>query len=194
MELNKLNQQLEKLNNPESSINEKYNVLNWIAENTNDVDIAKLIENGVVQNIHFESALLFDVYHFDYRFYEMAHQLFPTKLKNNDETDKFSINQTEQMIDFAISYVRNNTQDELEKYLKSKIPNVDKFDLAEYINSLETFMNKIQCWFSNHYYCPELPTEIYINEFKERIVNEKVIFISFGLLEEDGACYNDGYC
>lgn len=55
-------------------------------------------------------------------------------------------------------------------------------------------MNKIQCWFSNGYYCPELPTEVYINEFKERIVNEMAIFISFGLLEEDGACYDDGYC
>ena len=65
-----LNQQLEKLNNPELSIDEKYNVLNWIAENTNDVDIAKSIENGVIQNIHFESALLFNIYHFDYRFYE----------------------------------------------------------------------------------------------------------------------------
>ena len=138
-----LNQQLEKLNNPELSIDEKYNVLNWIAENTNDVDIAKLIENGVVQNIHFESALLFDIYNFDYRFYEMVYQLFTTKLKNNDTADKFSINQIEQMIDFAISYVRNHTQDELKKYLKSKIPNVDEFDLAEYINLLETFMNKI---------------------------------------------------
>lgn len=129
MELNELNKQLENLNNPKSSIDEKYNALNWIAENANDVDIAKLIENGVVQNIHFESSLLFDVYHFDYRFYEMVHQLFPTKLKNNDEPDRFSINQIEQMIDFAISYVRNHTQDELKKYLKSKIPNVDKFDL-----------------------------------------------------------------
>ena len=55
-------------------------------------------------------------------------------------------------------------------------------------------MNKIQCWFSNYYYCPELPTEVYINEFKERIVNEKAIFISFGLLEEDGACYDYSYC
>ena len=95
MELNELNQQLEKLNNPESSINEKYNALNWIAENTNDVDIAKLIENGVVKNIHFESTSLFNIYHFDYRFYEMVQQLFPTKLKNNDENDKFSIIQIE---------------------------------------------------------------------------------------------------
>lgn len=194
MELNELNQQLKKLNNPELSTDEKYNALNWIDENTNDVDIAKLIENGVVQHIHFESELLFDVYHFNYRFYEMVHQLFPTKLKNNDETDKFSITQIEKMIDFAISYVRNHTQDELEQYLKSKIPNVDEFDLAEYINSLETFMNKVQNWFSNSFYCPELPTEAYINEFKERIVNEKAIFISFGLLEEDSSCYDDGYC
>ena len=97
-------------------------------------------------------------------------------------------------IDFAISYVRNSTQDELEQYLKLKIPNVDEFDLAEYINSLETFINKVQSWFSNGYYCPELPKEVYINEFKERIVNEMAIFISFGLLEEDDACYDDGYC
>ena len=194
MDLNELNKQLEKLNNPESTVDEKYNALTWIAENANDVDIAKLIEHGVVQNIHFESALLFNVYHFDYRFYEMVQQLFPTKLENNDETDKFSITQIEKMIDFAISDVRNFTQDELEQYLKSKIPNVDEFDLAEYINSLETFMNKIQYWFSNGYYCPELPTEVYINEFKERIVNEMVIFISFGLLEEDDTCYDDGYC
>lgn len=53
-----LNQQLEKLNNPKLSIDEKYNVLNWIAENTNDVDIAKLIENGVVQNIHFDKRIV----------------------------------------------------------------------------------------------------------------------------------------
>ena len=131
MDLNELNKQLEKLNNPESSVDEKYKALTWIAENANDVDIAKLIEHGVVQNIHFESAILFNVYHFDYRFYEMVHQLFPTKLKNSDEID-----------------------------------------------------------------CPELPTEVYINEFKERIVNEMAIFISFGLLEEDDACYDDddGYC
>ena len=76
---------------------------------------------------------------------------------------------------------------------KSKIPNVDEFDLAEYINSLETFINKVQSWFSNGYYCPELPTGFYINEFKERIVNKMAIFISFGFLEE-GACYDDGYC
>lgn len=194
MDLNELNKQLEKLNNPESTVDEKYNVLNCIAENSNDVDIAQLIENGVVQNIHFESALLFNVYHFDYRFYEMVHKLFPTKLKNNDEIDNFSVIQMENMIDFAISYVRNSTQDELEQYLKLKIPNVDEFDLAEYINSLETFINKVQSWFSNGYYCPELPTEVYINEFKERIVNEMAIFISFGLLEEDDVCYDDGYC
>lgn len=195
LELNELNQQLEKLNNPESSVNEKYKALTWISENANNVDIVELIEHDVVQNIHFESALLFNVYHFDYRFYEMVHQLFPTKLKNSDEIDKFSVIQMENMIDFAISYVRNSTQDELEKYLKSKITNVDEFDLAEYINSLETFINKVQSWFSNGYYCPELPTEVYINEFKERIVNEMAIFISFGLLEEDDACYDDdGYC
>ena len=171
LELNELNQQLEKLNNPESSVDEKYYVLTWIAENVNNVDIAKLIENGVVQNIHFESALLFNVYHFDYRFYEMVN-----------------------MIDFVMSYVRYHSYDELGKYFKSKFLNLDEADLVNYINSLETFMNKVQSWFANSFYCTELPAEVYINEFKDRIVNEMAIFISFGLLEEDGACYDDGYC
>ena len=106
----------------------------------------------------------------------------------------FLLFKLKKMIDFAISYVRNSTQDELAKYLKSKIKNVDKFDLAEYINSLETFMDTVQYWFSNSFYCPELPNEVYVNEFKERIVNEMAIFISFGLLEEDDACYDDSYC
>ena len=59
LEWNELNQQLEKLNNPESSVNEKYKALTWISENANNVDIVELIEHDVVQNIHFESALLF---------------------------------------------------------------------------------------------------------------------------------------
>lgn len=192
---NELNQQLEKLNNSESSVDEKYKALTWIAENANDVDIAKLIEYGVVQNIHFESALLFNVYHFDYRFYEMVNKLFPMKEKIDDsDTLVFSIVQMENMINFVMSYVRYHSYNELEKYFKSKFSNLDETDLVNYINSLETFMNKVQSWFSNGYYCPEFPTEVYINEFKEKIVNEMAIFISFGLLEEDDACYNDGYC
>ena len=35
LEWNELNQQLEKLNNPESSVDEKYKALTWIAENAN---------------------------------------------------------------------------------------------------------------------------------------------------------------
>ena len=68
LEWNELNQQLEKLNNSESSVDEKYKALTWIAKNANNVDIVELIEHDVVQNIHFESAILFNVYHFDYRF------------------------------------------------------------------------------------------------------------------------------
>lgn len=130
LEWNELNQQLEKLNNPESSVNEKYNALNWIAENVNNVDIAKLIENGVVQNIHFESALLFNVYHFDYRFYEMVNKLFPMEEKIDDnDTLVFSIVQMENMIDFVMSYVRYHSYDELGKYFKSKFLNLDEADL-----------------------------------------------------------------
>lgn len=51
MEWNELNQQLEKLNNSESSVDEKYKALTWIAENANNVDIVELIEHDVVQNI-----------------------------------------------------------------------------------------------------------------------------------------------
>ena len=195
LEWNELNQQLEKLNNPESSVDEKYKALTWISENANDIDIVELIEHDVVKNIHFESALLFNVYHFDYRFYEMVNKLFPMKEKIDDnDTLVFSIVQMENMIDFVMSYVRYHSYDELGKYFKSKFSNLDEADLVNYINSLETFMNKVQSWFANSFYCTELPTEVYINEFKERIVNEMAIFISFGLLEEDGACYNDGYC
>ena len=106
----------------------------------------------------------------------------------------FSIVQMENMIDFVMSYVRYHSYDELGKYFKSKFLNLDEADLVNYINSLETFMNKVQSWFANSFYCTELPAEVYINEFKDRIVNEMAIFISFGLLEEDDACYNDGYC
>lgn len=106
----------------------------------------------------------------------------------------FSIVQMENMINLVMSYVRYHSYNELEKYFKSKFSNLDESDLVNYINSLETFMNKVQYWFANSFYCPELPTEVYINEFKDRIINEMAIFISFGLLEEDGACYNDGYC
>lgn len=195
LELNELNQQLEKLNNPESSVDEKYYVLTWIAENVNNVDIAKLIENGVVQNIHFESALLFNVYHFDYRFYEMVNKLFPMEEKIDDnDTLVFSIVQMENMIDFVMSYVRYHSYDELGKYFKSKFLNLDEADLVNYINSLETFMNKVQSWFANSFYCTELPAEVYINEFKKRIVNEMSILIPFGLMEEDGVCYDDSYC
>lgn len=41
LEWNELNQQLEKLNDTESSVNERYKSLTWIAENANDVDIDK---------------------------------------------------------------------------------------------------------------------------------------------------------
>lgn len=186
---------MEKLNNSESSVDEKYKALTWISENANNVDIVELIEHSLVQNIHFESALLFNVYHFDDRFYEMVNKLFPMKEKIDDSnTLVFSIVQMENMINFVMSYVRYHSYNELEKYFKSKFSNLDESDLAEYINSLETFMNKVKSWFSNGYYCPEFPTEVYINEFKEKNVNEMAIFISFGLLEENGACYNDGYC
>ena len=114
LEWNELNQQLEKLNNPESSVDEKYKALTWISENANDVDIAKLIKNGMVQNIHFESALLFNVYYFDYRFYEMVNKLFPMKEKIYDnDTLVFSIVQMENMIDFVMSYVRYHSYDEV---------------------------------------------------------------------------------
>lgn len=195
LEWNELNQQLEKLNNPESSVNEKYKALTWISENANNVDIVELIEHDVVQNIHFESALLFNIYHFDDRFYDMVNKLFPMKEKIDDnDTLVFSIVQMENMIDFVMSYVRYHSYDELEKYFKSKFLNLDEADLVNYINSLETFMNKIQSWFSNDYFCPDLPTAVYIDEFKKRIVNEMAILIPFGLMEEDDACYNDGYC
>ena len=59
---------------------------------------------------------------------------------------------------------------------------------------LNIFMNKIQCWFSNSCYYHEFPTEVYINKFKEKIVNEMAISILFGLLEEYGAGYDYGYC
>ena len=125
----------------------------------------------------------------------MVNKLFPMKEKIDDnDTLMFSIVQMENMINFVMSYVRYHSYNELEKYFKSKFSNLDESYLVNYINSLETFMNKVQSWFANSFYCPELPTEVYINEFKDRIINEMAIFISFGLLEEDGACYNDGYC